>query len=105
VSWGRYWGWDAKETWALITVIVYTIVLHLRLIKCCNNIWLFNLVSTVSFASVLMTYFGVNYFLSGMHSYGQTGAAGNLLACLLIVVLIVVLLAFSSYRGWKRDKK
>jgi cytochrome c-type biogenesis protein CcsB len=69
-SWGRYWGWDPKETWALITIIVYATVTHLHLLKTRNHLWLFNLGSVIAFASVLMTYFGVNYFLSGMHSYG-----------------------------------
>ena len=68
-SWGRYWGWDPKETWALITMIVYVIVTHLHLLRKQYNLWLFNLCSVLAFASVLMTYFGVNYFLSGMHSY------------------------------------
>ncbi|MDR1919008.1 MAG: cytochrome c biogenesis protein CcsA [Tannerellaceae bacterium] len=69
-SWGRYWGWDPKETWALITVVVYALVLHLRLVKKWDNAGLFNLASVLAFLSVLMTYFGVNYFLSGMHAYG-----------------------------------
>jgi cytochrome c-type biogenesis protein CcsB len=69
-SWGRYWGWDPKETWALITVVVYALVLHLRLVKKWDNVRLFNLASVFAFLSVLMTYFGVNYFLSGMHAYG-----------------------------------
>ncbi|MDR2388786.1 MAG: cytochrome c biogenesis protein CcsA [Tannerellaceae bacterium] len=69
-SWGRYWGWDPKETWALITIVIYAICLHLRLVKKWDNARLFNLASTIAFLSVLMTYFGVNYFLSGMHSYG-----------------------------------
>jgi cytochrome c-type biogenesis protein CcsB len=69
-SWGRYWGWDPKETWALVTIIVYAITLHLRLVKRRNNTLLFNLLAVLSFLSVLMTYFGVNYFLGGMHSYG-----------------------------------
>lgn len=68
-SWGRYWGWDPKETWALITMIVYVVVTHLRLVKKWDNPFLFNLLSVLAFASVLMTYFGVNYLLSGMHSY------------------------------------
>lgn len=68
-SWGRYWGWDPKETWALITIVVYTVVSHLHLVKKWNKQWLFNLLTILAFASVLMTYFGVNYFLSGMHSY------------------------------------
>ncbi|GHU59061.1 cytochrome c biogenesis protein [Bacteroidia bacterium] len=69
-SWGRYWGWDPKETWALITVVVYAIVLHLRLVKKWDNVKLFNWMTVLAFATVLMTYFGVNYFLTGMHSYG-----------------------------------
>jgi ABC-type transport system involved in cytochrome c biogenesis permease subunit len=69
-SWGRYWGWDPKETWALITLVVYAIVLHLRLVKKWDKVTLFNWMTVIAFASVLMTYFGVNYFLSGMHSYG-----------------------------------
>jgi len=68
-SWGRYWGWDPKETWALITVVVYALVVHLHLLRKWYNLWLFNLCSVLAFASVLMTYFGVNYFMSGMHSY------------------------------------
>ncbi|MDR1369108.1 MAG: cytochrome c biogenesis protein CcsA, partial [Dysgonamonadaceae bacterium] len=70
-SWGRYWGWDPKETWALVTIVVYAATLHLRLIKRGDNTFLFNLMAVLSFLSVLMTYFGVNYFLSGMHSYGS----------------------------------
>ena len=70
-SWGRYWGWDPKETWALITIVVYAIVVHLRLVKKWDNPRLFNLLSILAFTCVLMTYFGVNYFLSGMHSYGR----------------------------------
>jgi cytochrome c-type biogenesis protein CcsB len=69
-SWGRYWGWDSKETWALVTIVVYAIVTHLRLIKKYDNPILFNWMSILAFASVLMTYFGVNYLLDGMHSYG-----------------------------------
>ncbi len=70
-SWGRYWGWDAKETWALIIVIAYTIVLHLRFIPKLNTNYVFNVASIIGFSSVLMTFIGVNYYLSkGMHSYG-----------------------------------
>jgi len=101
VSWGRYWGWDAKETWALITVIVYAIVIHLRLVKRWDNLWIFNLMSIVAFASVMMTYFGVNYFLSGMHSYGQTGSMDNVLVYMLLIVALLALLAFTSYKRWK----
>ncbi len=70
-SWGRYWGWDPKETWALISIMIYTAVLHLRIIPRLNNKWLFNLMSIISFASILMTYFGVNFYLVGLHSYAS----------------------------------
>ena len=70
-SWGRYWGWDPKETWSLITVIIYSIVIHSRMIKSLKNIYTFNLLSLFAFSTVLMTYFGVNYYLSGLHSYGS----------------------------------
>ncbi len=72
-SWGRYWGWDAKETWALISILVYAFILHMRLIPKMKGNFAFNIASIVGFASVLMTYYGVNYYLSGLHSY----AAGD----------------------------
>jgi cytochrome c-type biogenesis protein CcsB len=68
-SWGRYWGWDPKETWSYIAIIVYAIVLHLRMLKDIYTPYLFNVFALVSFASILMTYFGVNFYLAGMHSY------------------------------------
>ena len=70
-SWGRYWGWDSKETWALITMLVYAFVLHLRFIPKLKSIYIFNLLSLISYGTVLMTYFGVNYYLSGLHSYAK----------------------------------
>jgi len=72
-SWGRYWGWDPKETWALITVLVYAIIIHLNFIPGMMGRYIFNALAVVGFSSVLMTYFGVNYYLSGLHSY----AAGD----------------------------
>ena len=104
-SWGRYWGWDPKETWALITIVAYTIVTHLYLIKRWNNIWLFNLLSVLAFASVLMTYFGVNYFLSGMHSYGQTDGISSVFAYIAIAFGIVAILGFVSFRKSERFKQ
>jgi cytochrome c-type biogenesis protein CcsB len=101
-SWGRYWGWDPKETWALITLIVYTLTIHLRLVKKWDNVWLFNLSSVIAFASVLMTYSGVNYFLSGMHSYGRNDYAGSIFIYMYIAIAVIVLLAVLSYRGWKK---
>ena len=72
VAWsGRYWGWDPKETWALISILVYAFVLHMRLIPKMRGTWLFNLMSIIAFASIVMTYFGVNFYLVGLHSYAS----------------------------------
>lgn len=70
-SWGRYWGWDPKETWALISIGIYAIVLHLRFMGFANMTFVFASASVLAFYSILMTYFGVNYFLSGKHSYAS----------------------------------
>jgi len=70
-SWGRYWGWDPKETWALVTILVYAVVVHLRFIKSLYSEFVYSVVSLLSFTSVLMTYFGVNYYLAGLHSYAK----------------------------------
>jgi len=72
-SWGRYWGWDSKETWAAVTILIYATVLHLRFIPSLKSNFIYNVASTWAYSTVLMTYFGVNYYLSGLHSY----AAGD----------------------------
>ena len=69
VSWGRYWGWDPKEVWALITLLVYSVPLHRKSIKFLQTPKYYHLYMLLAFLTVLMTYFGVNYFLGGMHSY------------------------------------
>lgn len=70
-SWGRYWGWDPKETWALVSVLVYAVILHLRYIPSLNNKFTFNVVSFWSYSAILFTFFGVNFYLVGLHSYAQ----------------------------------
>jgi cytochrome c-type biogenesis protein CcsB len=70
-SWGRYWGWDPKETWALISILVYAFVLHMRLVPGMRGKWIYSLASVVAFASIMMTYFGVNFYLTGLHSYAS----------------------------------
>lgn len=70
-SWGRYWGWDPKETWALISIMVYAFVLHMRLVPGFRGKWAFSFASIVAFASIMMTYFGVNFYLVGLHSYAS----------------------------------
>jgi cytochrome c-type biogenesis protein CcsB len=70
-SWGRYWGWDPKETWALVSIMVYAFVIHMRLVPGLRSIWFFNLMAILAFASIMMTYFGVNFYLAGLHSYAS----------------------------------
>ena len=94
-SWGRYWGWDAKETWALIITIVYTIILHLRLAPKIKGEFIFNVAAIFGFGSVIMTFVGVNYyFTKGMHSYanGDTPVFPTWawITILSLIVLIVI---------------
>jgi cytochrome c-type biogenesis protein CcsB len=70
-SWGRYWGWDPKETWALISIMVYAFVIHARLVPGLRGKWTFNMLSVVAYYSIMMTYFGVNFYLTGLHSYAS----------------------------------
>lgn len=70
-SWGRYWGWDPKETWALISIMVYAFVIHTRLVPGLRGRWTFNFLSVIAFGSIMMTYFGVNFYLVGLHSYAS----------------------------------
>ena len=101
-SWGRYWGWDPKETWALISVVVYALVLHIRFIPgLSKSIFVFNMCSVWAIASVLMTYFGVNYYLSGLHSYGKSDAE---LMPWPFVIGIVVMIVISVLAGYKYKK-
>ena len=70
-SWGRYWGWDPKETWALVSIMVYAFVIHMRFVPSLRGLWIYNFISVLAFYSIMMTYFGVNFYLSGLHSYAK----------------------------------
>ena len=69
VSWGTYWSWDSKETWALITFMIYAVVVHTQSLPIFRKPLAYHIYITLAFLSIIMTYFGVNYFLTGMHSY------------------------------------
>ena len=69
VSWGNYWSWDSKETWALITFMIYAVVVHTQSLPVFRKPLVYHIYITLAFMSIAMTYFGVNYFLTGMHSY------------------------------------
>ncbi len=97
-SWGRYWGWDPKETWSLITIIVYTLVTHSRMIPGMKETYTFNLLSLFAFSSVLMTYFGVNYYLSGLHSYAGGDPVPVPVFVYVAVVLVISLAVGARFR-------
>lgn len=100
-SWGRYWGWDPKETWALITVLVYAFVTHMHRIPGLRGSYAFNLASFISYSSVMMTYFGVNYFLGGMHSY----ASGSAFKIPLWTYALLLLLTGLSVYAYRKQQK
>lgn len=103
-SWGRYWGWDAKETWALVTVLVYSFILHMRFIPGLRGIYAFNVATLFGWASVAMTYFGVNYYLSGLHSYaaGDPVPIPDFVYYIVGSLVVISLLAFWRYRVYSR---
>jgi len=96
-SWGRYWGWDPKETWALISIMIYAFVIHMRLVPGLRGRFAFNLASVISIASIIFTYFGVNFYLSGLHSY-QSGQQIASLKVISIAVAIVAIVGILAYR-------
>lgn len=103
-SWGRYWGWDSKETWALISILVYAAVLHMRFIKALNSQYAFAVASMFAYWSIIFTYFGVNFYLSGLHSY----AAGDVVQIptfVYISVIAMIALALLALRGKVYSKK
>jgi cytochrome c-type biogenesis protein CcsB len=100
-SWGRYWGWDAKETWALASVLVYTIILHFRFIPGMKSDYTFNFCSLWGYSSIIMTFYGVNYYLAGMHSY----ATGEPVPIPYWVPLTVFLFFTLSLLAWLRKRK
>ena len=97
-SWGRYWGWDPKETWALISILIYAFVLHMRLIPKLRGNWLFNLMSIIAFASIMMTYFGVNFYLVGLHSYASGDKVITPYFVYWSIVFVFVLGILSKYK-------
>lgn len=101
-SWGRYWGWDAKETWALITILVYAFILHMRIIPKLQGLFAYNFATIFGLASVLMTYYGVNYYLSGLHSYaaGDPVPIPDWIYIVIITLLIISVFAFRKKRKY-----
>ena len=102
-SWGRYWGWDPKETWALISIMIYAAVLHLRIVPKLEGKWLFNLMSILAFSSIIMTYFGVNFYLTGLHSY-TSGEKVITPTFVYYSLIFITILALISYFANKKNK-
>ena len=100
-SWGRYWGWDPKETWALISIMVYAFVIHMRFVPALRGKWVFNLMSMFAFLSILFTYYGVNFHLVGLHSYA-TGEAKSLswIWETVIAISIIGAISYPKYRKY-----
>ncbi len=97
-SWGRYWGWDPKETWSLVTILVYAFITHMRLMPGYRGWFAVNLASVAGLLCVLMTYLGVNYYLSGLHSYGS-GSASSFPVALIVVIVVVGGIAWKAYNN------
>tara|TARA_Y100000589_G_scaffold72779_1_gene65770 strand:+ start:16659 stop:19763 length:3105 start_codon:yes stop_codon:yes gene_type:complete len=97
-SWGRYWGWDPKETWALASMLIYIFVLHMRFIPKIKGIFAFNLASIVAYSSIIMTYFGVNFYLSGLHSYAKGDPMPIPLFVYYSIVIVTLVAVLAKWR-------
>ena len=103
-SWGRYWGWDPKETWALITMLIYSFIIHMRMIPGLRGNFAFNFAALIGFSSVLMTYFGVNYYLSGLHSYA-TGDPVPIPAFVYYTLAVIAVVALFAILNERKDAR
>jgi len=99
-SWGRYWGWDPKETWALISIMVYAFVIHMRLVPGLRGRWWYNLASVLALSTIMMTYFGVNFYLTGLHSYasGDKVVTPNFIYYSIAIVAVLGAVSYWRYK-------
>ncbi len=104
-SWGRYWGWDPKETWALISIMIYAFVLHMRLIPGLRGKYTFNLWTIIAYFSILMTFFGVNFYLSGLHSYASGDKVITPNSVIYSAAFVFILGALAWFKNRKFYKK
>jgi cytochrome c-type biogenesis protein CcsB len=102
-SWGRYWGWDPKETWALISIMVYAFVIHSRFVPAFRGKWAFNIMSMYAFISILFTYYGVNFHLVGLHSYASGEA--NSLSWIWMSLLAITFIGAAAYPKYRKYYK
>ena len=104
-SWGRYWGWDPKETWALISIMLYAFVLHMRLIPGLRGRLAFNFASAFVYLSIMMTYFGVNFYLSGLHSYASGDKQVTPREAYIYIGFLLILFVLAAFKYKKYYKK
>ncbi len=98
-SWGRYWGWDPKETWALVSVLVYSFIAHMHYMPGLKSKYAYNFATLISLGVILMTYFGVNYYLSGLHSYAQGDPVPIPDFVYYSVAIVLAIAMFAYYRN------
>ena len=103
-SWGRYWGWDPKETWALVSIMIYAFVIHMRFVPALRGTWIYNFFSVLAFAAILMTYFGVNFYLTGLHSYAS-GEVRTPMYFVWMALGVFLLGGISCYQYYRHYKK
>ena len=104
-SWGRYWGWDPKETWALISIMVYAFVIHARFVPSLRGKWVFNLMSMFAFISILFTYYGVNFHLVGLHSYASGEAHSlNWIYYSMGTIALIGAVTYPKYKKYYKKK-
>ncbi len=103
-SWGRYWSWDPKETWAFISVIVYAFVLHMRLVPGLRGRWAYHVATMFTISTVIMTYVGVNYYLAGLHSYakGDPIPVPFWIKASLVIFIILALFSYFKFKAFER---
>src|SRR5690625_1656487 len=106
-SWGRYWGWDPKETWALISIMIYAFVIHARLVPGLRGRWTYNMLSIFAYSSIMMTYFGVNFYLAGLHSYasGDVGATPSFVIYVTLAFVALCTVAYFRNKKYYVKKK
>jgi len=106
-SWGRYWGWDPKETWALISIMIYAFVIHARLVPGLRGRWTFNVLAIFAYASIMMTYFGVNFYLTGLHSYasGDVPVTPSFVWYLVGFFILLSIISYIPYKKYYVKKK
>ena len=106
-SWGRYWGWDPKETWALISIMIYAFVIHARLVPGLRGRWTYNMLSIFAYGSIMMTYFGVNFYLAGLHSYasGDVGATPSFVMYITLAFVALCTVAYFRNKKYYVKKK